>query len=89
MLAAKRAELNELSLLYNPVVPFPPTNDVDFGDVVDRVYDLADTLSAKVEESKKIMNAQASRGVDFEEGTLKEKVTQIISLLIPISFLSL
>ena len=29
-------------------------NDVDFGDVVDRVYDLADTLSAKVEESKKI-----------------------------------
>lgn len=35
------------------------------------------------EESRKIMNAQASRGVDFQEGRLKDKVTQIISLLIP------
>ena len=41
-----------------------------------------------LEESKKIMNAQASRGVDFEEGTLKEKITQIISLLIPMFVIS-
>ncbi len=40
------------------------------------------------EESKKIMNAQASRGVDFQEGKLKEKVTQIISLLIPMFVIS-
>lgn len=41
-----------------------------------------------LEESKKIMNAQASRGVDFEEGSLKDKVTQIISLLIPMFVIS-
>lgn len=41
-----------------------------------------------LEESKKIMNAQASRGVDFQEGRLKEKVTQIISLLIPMFVIS-
>lgn len=41
-----------------------------------------------LEESKKIMNAQASRGVDFQEGKLREKVTQIISLLIPMFVIS-
>lgn len=34
-------------------------------------------------ETNKILRAQASRGVDFKEGTLKEKVVQIVSLLIP------
>jgi len=41
-----------------------------------------------VEETTKIMNAQASRGVDFREGGLKTKVTQIISLLIPMFVIS-
>ena len=41
-----------------------------------------------IEESKKIMKAQASRGVDFEEGRLKDKVSQIISLLIPMFVIS-
>lgn len=41
-----------------------------------------------LEESKKIMNAQASRGVDFNEGKLSEKVKQIISLLIPMFVIS-
>ena len=41
-----------------------------------------------LEESKKIMNAQASRGVDFQEGKLSEKVTQIISLLVPMFVIS-
>jgi energy-coupling factor transport system permease protein len=41
-----------------------------------------------VGESKKIMNAQASRGVDFNEGKLKDKVNQIISLLIPMFVIS-
>ena len=40
------------------------------------------------EESRKIMNAQASRGVDFQEGRLKDKVSQIISLLIPMFVIS-
>ncbi len=39
-------------------------------------------------ESKKIMNAQASRGVDFQEGRLMDKVNQIISLLIPMFVIS-
>lgn len=39
-------------------------------------------------ETKKIMNAQASRGVDFKEGHIKDKVTQIISLLIPMFVIS-
>lgn len=41
-----------------------------------------------LEETKKIMNAQASRGVDFQEGHLKDKVTQIISLLVPMFVIS-
>lgn len=41
-----------------------------------------------LEESKKIMNAQASRGVDFQEGGIKDKVKQIISLLIPMFVIS-
>lgn len=40
------------------------------------------------EESKKIMNAQASRGVDFQEARLHNKITQIISLLIPMFVIS-
>ncbi len=39
-------------------------------------------------ESKKIMNAQASRGADFEEGSIKDKINQIISLLIPMFVIS-
>lgn len=39
-------------------------------------------------ESKKIMNAQASRGVDFEHGGPIKKVKQIISLLVPMFVVS-
>ncbi|MFA6801278.1 MAG: energy-coupling factor transporter transmembrane component T [Acholeplasmataceae bacterium] len=39
-------------------------------------------------ETEKIMKAQASRGVDFNESTLKEKIVQIISLLIPVFVIS-
>lgn len=41
-----------------------------------------------LEETKKIMKAQSSRGVDFNEGSLKQKVNQIISLLIPMFVIS-
>lgn len=41
-----------------------------------------------MEETSKIMKAQASRGVEFSESTLKKKIGQIISLLIPIFIIS-
>ena len=37
-----------------------------------------------LEETQRIIKAQKSRGVDLEEGTLKEKIQAIISLLIPL-----
>jgi len=40
-------------------------------------------------EAQKILKAQASRGVDFKEGKLKQKVTQIISLLLPMFVIAL
>ena len=35
------------------------------------------------------MNSQKSRGVDFEEGKLKEKISAIISLIVPLFSVSL
>lgn len=40
-------------------------------------------------ETNKIMKAQASRGIDFEEGNFVEKVKQIVTLLIPMFFISI
>ena len=37
-----------------------------------------------LEETARIMKAQASRGVDFKEGTLKDKVKAIVSLIVPL-----
>lgn len=39
-------------------------------------------------ETEKIMKAQASRGVDFKESKFKDKVMQIVSLLIPVFVIS-
>jgi len=36
-----------------------------------------------INEANRILKAQASRGVDFKEGKVREKITQIVSLLIP------
>jgi len=41
-----------------------------------------------LDEANKIMLAQASRGVDFSEGKIKDKVMQIISLLVPMFIIS-
>ena len=41
-----------------------------------------------LEETTKIMKAQASRGVEFSESKLSKKIGQIISLLIPIFIIS-
>ena len=37
-----------------------------------------------LEETQRIMKAQASRGVDFSEGSVKEKIMSIVSLIIPL-----
>ena len=37
-----------------------------------------------LEETERIMKAQASRGVDFKEGKLMEKISAIISLIVPL-----
>lgn len=37
-----------------------------------------------LEEAQRIMKAQASRGVEFSEGSLKDKVMSIVSLIIPL-----
>lgn len=37
-----------------------------------------------IEETQRIMKAQASRGVDMEEGSLKEKIMAILSLIVPL-----
>ena len=40
------------------------------------------------QEADKILKAQASRGVDFNESKLKEKIVQIVSLLVPMFIVS-
>ena len=40
-------------------------------------------------ETNKIMKAQASRGIDFNEGSFVQKVKQIVTLLIPMFFISI
>ena len=37
-----------------------------------------------IEETMRIMNAQKSRGVNFEEGKISEKITAILSLIVPL-----
>mgnify|MGYP004444496203 CR=1 FL=1 len=37
-----------------------------------------------LEEADRIMKAQASRGVDLEEGSFKEKINAILSLIVPL-----
>jgi len=41
-----------------------------------------------LDEANKIMLAQASRGVDFKEGKFRDKIMQIISLLVPMFIIS-
>ena len=41
-----------------------------------------------INETNKILKAQASRGVDFTEGNIKTKIGQIISLIVPMFIIS-
>ena len=46
------------------------------------------SIPTLINESQRILKAQASRGVDFNEGKLKDKINQIISLLVPMFVIS-
>ncbi len=46
------------------------------------------SIPTLINESQRILKAQASRGVDFNEGKLREKINQIISLLVPMFVIS-
>lgn len=55
------------------------------------VHEIAMTISLALrfiptilDETNKIMKAQASRGVDFQRGKLKEKIRAVISLIVPL-----
>jgi len=37
-----------------------------------------------IEETMRIMDAQKSRGVDFENGTISQKISSILSLIVPL-----
>ena len=41
-----------------------------------------------INEATKVLKAQASRGVDFNEAKLKEKISQIVSLIVPMFIIS-
>ena len=41
-------------------------------------------ITTLIEETQRIMNAQASRGVDLENGSMKEKVMAILALIVPL-----
>lgn len=41
-----------------------------------------------IEDTQKIMNAQASRGVDLEEGKIMEKINGVVSMIIPLFVMS-
>lgn len=54
-------------------------------DVISMIFSLSLRFIPLVfKETKKIMKAQASRGVTFNEGSFRKKVTQIVSLIIPL-----
>src|SRR5690554_5710582 len=46
------------------------------------------SIPTLLEETEKILKAQTSRGADFNESSFKEKISQIIALLIPVFVIS-
>lgn len=75
---------NGLESLLRPlkVVKFP------VGEVATMLSLTLRFIPTLLDETSKIMKAQASRGVEFKESRLKDKITQIVSLLIPIFVIS-
>lgn len=46
------------------------------------------SIPTLINEAQRILKAQASRGVDFNEGKLSDKINQIVSLLVPMFVIS-
>lgn len=84
-LTTKPTDLNNgLEEVMKPLRRFKiPTNEIAMMIAIALRF-----IPTLLDEANKIMKAQSSRGVDFTEGTLRQKVTQIISLLIPMFIIS-
>lgn len=84
-LTTKPTDLNNgLEEVMKPLRRFKiPTNEIAMMIAIALRF-----IPTLLDEANKIMKAQSSRGVDFSEGTLRQKVTQIISLLIPMFIIS-
>ncbi len=77
-------DLNEGIEYWLKPIPFVPH------EVISRAISTSLRMIPKLfEESSKILKAQASRGVEFTESSLRKKVRQIISLLVPMLILTL
>lgn len=84
-LTTKPTELNiGLESLLKPlqVLKFPVSN---FAMMISIALRFIPTL---INEANKIIKAQASRGVEFKESSFKEKINQIISLIVPMFILA-
>lgn len=84
-LTTKPTDLNNgLEEVMKPLRRFKiPTNEIAMMIAIALRF-----IPTLLDEANKIMKAQSSRGVDFNEGSLRQKVTQIISLLIPMFIIS-
>lgn len=79
-LTTKPTELNAgLEKLLSPLTKIKINVSV-FAMIVSIALRFIPTL---INETNKILKAQASRGVDFKEGKLKQKISQIVSLIVP------
>ncbi len=77
-------DLNEGIEYWLKPIPFVPE------EVISRAISTSLRMIPKLfDESTKILKAQASRGVEFTESSLKQKVSQIVSLLVPMLILTL
>lgn len=75
---------NALESLMKPlkVIHFP------VGEIAMMISLVLRFIPTLLDETNKIMKAQASRGVDFNESTFKQKINQIVSLLVPMFVVS-
>lgn len=79
-LTTKPIELNQgLEKLLSPL-KLIKLNPAIFGMMVSIALRFIPTL---INEANKILRAQASRGVDFKEGNIGQKIKQVIALIVP------
>ena len=79
-LTTKPTELNQgIENLLSPI-KIIKLNPAIFGMMVSIALRFIPTL---INEASKILKAQASRGVDFKEGNIGQKIKQVIALIVP------